>query len=74
MYLCTFVGNVCISLRNCGLDVTVHLQVQSFGALEGVVFISYGHALAEYTGVLFSGSLGVSSQFDVQSMVGASEL
>ena len=36
----------------CHVDVTVHLQVQGFGALERVIFISYGSAFAESTGTL----------------------
>ena len=53
----------------CHLDVTVHLQVKGFRALEGVIFVSYGCTFAESTGVLFSGGLGVPPQFDVQSVV-----
>ena len=31
----------------CHIDVTVHLQVQGFGAFEGVIFVSHGSAFAE---------------------------
>ena len=40
---------------------TLYLQVQVFGALEGVVFISYGGSFAESASLLFSGGLGVSA-------------
>ena len=75
LYICVECLHKLKELRpGCHIDVTVHLQVQGFRALEGMVFVSYGPALAESTGALFSGSLGVSSQFDVESVVGASEL
>ena len=39
-----------------------------------MIFISYGSAFAESTGLLFSAGLGMPPQFDVQRMVGASKL
>ena len=62
LYICGEVFHELVELwPGCHMDATVYLQVQVFGALEGVIFITYGGSFAESAGSLFSGCLGVSA-------------
>ena len=61
LYICGEVFHELELWPGCHIDAKVYLQVQVFGALEGVVFISYGGSFAKSAGSLFSGCLGVSA-------------
>ena len=45
----------------CYLDIAVDLEVQEVGAFEYMVLITKGAALAEATGSLLSGSVGMTA-------------
>ena len=65
----------CVELRSGGnVDVIVDLKVQEFGTLKCMLFITYAFRVTEPTGSEFERDVGVSTQFDIQAMVGTTEM
>ena len=64
----------CVELRSGGnVYAVVDLEVQEFVALKCMVFIADASRITEPTGSEFERDVGVSTQFDVQAMVGTTE-
>ena len=64
----------CMELRSgSNVDVIVDLDVQEYGALKCMIFITYASRVTEPTGSEFERGVGVSTQFDIQAMVGTTE-
>ena len=64
----------CVELRSWSyVDAIVDLEVQEFGALKCMVFVTYASRVTEPTGSEFERGMGVLTQFDIQAMVGTTE-
>ena len=55
------------------MDAVVDLKVQEFVTLKCMIFITDASRVTEPTGSEFERDVGVSTQFDVQAMVGTTE-